>query len=154
MSIPRNYGEYNCGGYALQTYTWYCPKGTGFYRTMVELLLLEEEDYKPLDTFYVNNLRKDFPNLIEIPEEQVRQRNYDKKHYTVIAYRTMLGTYFNGRRDFHFLRLGRNGIWYHKRGGQNWIHTMKEEDVYKPWPFSVDHSYDAPIHFFLIPLKA
>ena len=43
--------------------------------------------------------------------------------------------------DFHYLRRGRNGIWYHKRGRTKEIDIMPKRLIFKVWC----HRYDGPI---------
>lgn len=94
---------YNCGGYALNTYSWYLPADWGydyFFNSKKE----NEEKIEELS----NNMLYDFPDMRRIEKiEELQDDEY------AIAFRI---TKFDYQDDFHFLKRGKNGVWYEKRG--------------------------------------
>lgn len=106
--------EYNCAGYALGTYSWYCPdeenekhgwdwniKGRKrkYLKTAIEKMLCE------------------FPNLRRI--KSVKDCGVNEY---VIAFRL-------ADDDFHYMKRGQNGVWYEKCGNGS-IHRVPQTDVF------------------------
>lgn len=104
--------EYNCAGYALGIFSWYCPddeihswswsiKGRkrAYMKTAVQKMLTE------------------FPNLRLI--KKVKQ--CEKNEY-IIAFRL-------ADDDFHFMKRGQNKVWYEKCGSGD-IHQVPQERVF------------------------
>ena len=112
---------YNCAGYALNCFSWYCP---------VEQEVWEEnpEDYQwgspsPVArnamTFkFVSQILKDFPDVRVI--ESLSDIRIDEYAF---AFRV-------GVDDFHFVKRGDNGHWYEKRGDNPTIYQMSQKDVF------------------------
>lgn len=166
------FSSYNCGGYALSTFSWFYPYIAGFrycnmlhinncnnnddkYRTELIFELYEDGfnkdeiiDYLLLrDKNFMLSVFKDSLRSISSPEEA----NEDEE---VIAYRLCINLYEDGYgevreedidEDFHFL-VFRDGQWMHKPGS-NMIQPF-EGDIYKPWVSSVDLVYTGKILFF------
>ena len=99
--------DYNCGGYALGTFSWYRPalKLMDWGDECVSLTPTEvEETYKHC----IETILTDFPTMRVIRKvKDLRANEY------AIAFR--LGG-IDGVDDFHFIKRARNGQWYHKRG--------------------------------------
>ena len=131
----RNIGNtkrhlYNCAGYALETFSWYCPNEE------------DDDDYWGLDdlsdaemfakTFEtVKFMLKDFKGHLRLigSIDEVQENEY------AIAYRV------SSDGDFHFMKKMKNG-WHHKRGGSSHIYIETEDYVLNGiWC----NRYDGPI---------
>ena len=122
--------EYNCGGYALNTFSWYCPHNETdrYYRSY------SERGMKKTTQNAVAFMLKEFSDLRVIKDiKELAQDEY------AIAFR--IGG-VNGVHDFHFMKRAKNGRWYHKMGGCC-IQPIKKEKVFgKEWItgwFSTNH---------------
>ena len=119
--------NYNCGGYALGTFSWYCPhseKQHGYYDTYSEESLFEQV------MGHVKIMLAEFPTLRIIYALEEASENEE-----VIAFR--LSNY-----DFHFMVRKANKRWYHKRGSCPFIYSITEEEVFSDcWM----PDYDSPI---------
>ena len=121
---------YNCAGYALGTFSWYCPneggwKYWGFLDDWDDMTMLK----KTSET--VQFMLKDFAGRLRLigSVEEVNDNEY------AIAYRVSR----NG--DFHFMKKMANG-WHHKRGNTDRIYVESEDYVLKEvWC----GRYDGPI---------
>ena len=115
---------YNCGGYALENFAWYCPY------TMEQ----DENDETPFYTSRNSNelVDKCVDHMVEEYKGNLRViKNVKelKPNEYAIAFRASLEN-----DDFHFAKLGRNGIWYHKRGSNQAIETMPKKELFgKSW---------------------
>ena len=115
---------YNCGGYALENFAWYCPY------TMEQ----DENDETPFYTSRNSNelVDKCVDHMVEEYKGNLRViKNVKelKPNEYAIAFRASLEN-----DDFHFAKLGRNGIWYHKRGSSQVIETMSKKELFgKSW---------------------
>lgn len=115
--------DYNCGGFALGTFSWYEPMSevAGYdYRrdylsACVSVLLEEFSDLRMI--IDISDLHKD--------------------EYA-IAFRASAD-------DFHFLKRGDNGKWYHKRGSSPRIETIPTNEVFTTAWYD---DYDSPIILF------
>lgn len=119
-----NRDHYNCAGYALDCFSWYCP-------------------FDDLETDLEKNVQKilkDFPNTRVISSEKDLLPN---EH--MIAFRL-------SSEDFHFMKRARNGVWYQKIGRCNPIFTVPKDVVYgKIWnPHRLDGGYRGEIVFFAV----
>lgn len=129
------YRNYNCMGYALDTYSWLCAllEGGEF-----DPFPLDEEDDKEeilascvqylLDTFALKQIS--------------RQQAYNtKSKVEVVAFRI-------GYADFHFMVRRKNGQWYHKMGATH-IARIEKDTVFAPvWYNGYGDAYDSEIIFF------
>ena len=116
--------EYNCGGYALGCYSWYCPFGyqvTNFEKN-------------------VNQILKDFPNVRRIENSQ----DLLPDEY-MVAFRLSPS-------DFHFMKRAKNGTWREKRGSQSEIRIVPKSVVFgEVWsPHRYDNGYRGEIAFFAV----
>jgi hypothetical protein len=109
--------EYNCGGYALNTFSWYCPHNeTNRYYSSYN-----ERGMKKTTQNAVAFMLAEFSDLRVIKDiKELAQDEY------AIAFR--IGG-VNGTHDFHFMKRAKNGRWYHKAGGLN-IESIKKEEVF------------------------
>lgn len=131
----RNIGNtkrhlYNCAGYALETFSWYCPNEEGWEYWGYEENLSDAEMFaKTFET--VEFMLKDFKGRLRLigSVDEVRENEY------AIAYR------ISSDDDFHFMKKMRNG-WHHKRGGSAHIYIETEDYVLNEiWC----NRYDGPI---------
>lgn len=110
--------SYNCGGYAFNTFSWYCPhtnSNSRKYRSTTEQSMLNTTNNA------VKFMLKEFKDLRVITDLKELQPN----EYA-IAFR--IGG-VGGEDDFHFMKRGKNGKWYHKIGSLD-IQFIKKEKVF------------------------
>lgn len=114
--------EYNCGGYALNTFSWYCPHNIGNDRYYSSY---SEKGMKKTTQNAVDFMLKEFSDLRVIKDiKELAQDEY------AIAFR--IGG-VNGVHDFHFMKRAKNGRWYHKAGGSD-IRPISKDLVFgKQW---------------------
>lgn len=123
---------YNCGGYALGTFSWYCPNA-------------EEDDPFGLWNFIFSPLP--IPELMErvtaSAVEQMLIEFADLRVITTLAevksdeYPIAFRVSHDG--DFHYVKRARNGHWYHKLGSDSRICRMAESVVFsKDWGYRYD----------------
>lgn len=108
---------YNCAGYALETFSWYCPNEEGWEYWGYEENLSDAEMFaKTFET--VEFMLKDFKGRLRLigSVDEVRENEY------AIAYR------ISSDDDFHFMKKMANG-WHHKRGGSAHIYIEPEDYV-------------------------
>ena len=119
-----NRGEYNCGGYALGCYSWYCPfahQVRDFEKNVNQIL----KDFR--NTRLINNIQDLMPNEY------------------MVAFRLSSD-------DFHFMKRAKNGIWREKRGGQSEIRIVPKSVVFgEVWsPHRYDKGYRGEIALFAV----
>lgn len=103
--------RFNCAGYALETYSWYCPTDGFHFRTWEEAIKYTKET--------VIAMLGDFCDLRVIDSlNELRSDEY------AIAFR------LSRDMDFHYIKRDSRGIWRHKRGGDPTIYTMKKQEVF------------------------
>ena len=128
--------DYNCMGYALDTYSWliaYLEDGTDAFDFFDGVKKEEQEKVLASCAKYLLN---NFP-LIPITRKQA-YNTHDRKQ--IIAFRISAF-------DFHFMVRRKNGSWYHKMGSQD-IRRIKKEEVFADiWKNGWD-KYDSEILFF------
>lgn len=125
-NTPRD--SFNCAGFALGTYSWYCPrKGESEYW---DYMFTTVKQAREATQRSIDCMLKDFPTLRVINSlDEVRSDEY------AILFR------HSSDGDFHYLRRGRNGIWYHKRGRMEEIDIMPKKFIFGIWC----RRYDGPI---------
>lgn len=128
---------YNCGGYALGTFSWYWPgRTTEEHDEIMEYA--EAEDWDNALELAAEAIVDELPGWSIVPFELIMKREYSPKDYEVVAMRFCDW-------DFHFWKLGRNWNWYDKMGPSNWINRHAFEDVRRIWSYR----YDSPIVCFV-----
>lgn len=138
----RNIGNtvkcyYNCGGYALGTFSWYWPGRTeDEYDEIMEYA--EDEDWDNALELASEAIISELPGWSVVPFDLVMERKYSPKEYEIVAMRFC-------DHDFHFWKLGRNWNWYDKMGGAGWINRHAFEDVRDTWC----NRYNSPIVCFI-----
>ena len=128
--------DYNCMGYALDTYSWLIaymedgetdPFNVGVDKEEQEEILMSCAKY------LLNNF-----SLTPITREEA-YNTHDKKE--IVAFR--IAEY-----DFHFMVRRKNGSWYHKMGSQD-IHRIDKDKVFADeWRNNSGDIYDSEILFF------
>lgn len=126
--------DYNCGGYALETYSWYQPHEKG--RHLHYGFNTIEEAYET--TMYaVATMVKEFEGKIRMLKNI---KELDKENERVVAFR------ISSDGDFHYVKKTSRG-WQHKMGGSPEIRKMRSKEVFsKMWC----DRYDGPIVFLAI----
>ena len=128
-NTPRR--SFNCGGFALGIYSWYCPREGESERE--DYMFKNDEQANNTTLRSVECMLKDFPTLRVVKSlEEVQSDEY------AILFR------HSSDGDFHYLRRGRNGVWYHKRGKTRTIDTMPKAKIFEKWCWR----YDGPIVIF------
>lgn len=146
-----NKHTYNCAGYALGTYSWYVPcngEGDNLWSLFQEMATdIDDEDdleniYEHIYEIAHTTLMRDFAHRNIRPICDVKDR---RENETVIAFRFCLF-------DFHFMKLGKNGVWYQKCGGREEIETLSADDVFDDiWISGID-TYDSSIYLYALSL--
>lgn len=128
---------YNCGGYALGTFSWYWPGRTEEEHDEI-MKHAETEDWENALELATEAIVNELPGWTIVPLALVMERKYSPKDYEVVALRFC-------NNDFHFWKLGRNWNWYDKRGNTEWINRHAFKDVLHAWWCR----YDSPIVCFI-----
>lgn len=162
--------EYNCGGYALKTFSWFYPYDAGgrycdilnmsenktlYGRTDYIIYLLEQEYKKDeIQNILLKNDKKFMLSLFHDSLRELESPRETLDDEELIAYRICLNIeninyeeYDEDSiyEDFHFL-VFRDGVWKHKPGSREI--EIFNGNLYKPWYSSSDLIYDGPIIFF------
>lgn len=127
--------DYNCMGYALDTYSWlyaYLKDG----ETDPFDYGVDKEEQEEVLMSCARYLLDNFPLIPMSREEAYNSRG--KKE--IVAFR--IAEY-----DFHFMVRRKNGSWYHKMGSTE-IRRINKEDVFAPVWKSNQDIYDSEILFF------
>lgn len=129
--------DYNCGGYALGTFSWYLPS-----RTREEYSdIMGYADIGDMDTaltLAAEAIVNELSGWSIVPFALVMERKYSPKAYEVVAMRFC---YY----DFHFWKLGRNWNWYDKMGCRGQINRHAFNDVRNVW----NDRYDSSVVCFI-----
>lgn len=124
--------EYNCAGYALGCFSWYCPDDGIRYCYFDEY---NNESMHEQTMHFVRNILQDFPFLRLIDSIEQAQKSDE-----VIAFR--LSTKIT---DFHFM-VRKHGRWYHKQGSKPAIDTVTEQIALREsWFNDYGNEYDGEI---------
>ena len=129
--------DYNCGGYALGTFSWYLPSGTREEYTDI----MGHADIDDMDTaltLAAEAIVNELPGWSVVPFALVMERKYSPKDYEIVAMRFC---YY----DFHFWKLGHNWNWYDKMGCRRQINRHAFNDVRNVW----NDRYDSPVVCFM-----
>lgn len=115
--------DYNCGGYALETFDWYLPYAS--YRPEHGYATTNEGVLK-----YARYICESVTGVRIIKNES--ELNEDEY---LVAFRTC-------KRDFHFMKRDSQGNWRHKRGHSYRIERITKKEVFSEvWP----GEYHSPI---------
>lgn len=129
--------DYNCGGYALGTFSWYLPSHTRKEYSDI----MGYADIGDMDTALTlasEAIVNELPGWSIVPFALVMERKYSPKAYEVVAMRFC---YY----DFHFWKLGRNWNWYDKMGCREQINRHAFNDARNVW----NDRYDSPVVCFI-----
>lgn len=129
--------DYNCGGYALGTFSWYLPSRTRKEYTDI----MGHADIGDMDTALTlasEAIIDELPGWSTVPFALVMERKYSPKDYEIVALRFC---YY----DFHFWKLGRNWNWYDKMGCRRQINRHAFNDARNVW----NDRYDSPVVCFI-----
>lgn len=118
-------GDYNCGGYALSTFNWWGFKCLRFHSLNLNNM--------------VDELLEEFRGLLRVISSPKECKNNEY----VIAFRM-------SENDFHFLKLSKNGRWYHKRGAFPKIEVFPKKDLFNEIWENGPYYYDSEIVFFVM----
>lgn len=125
--MKRDRWDYNCGGYALQTFDWYNPslsRGYLWYSRKQEKKRLRRMVMRILADFSDVRVVQSFDDLQ--PDEY--------------------GILFRiGKRDFHFIKYGRNHQYYHKQGAMDIERISAKSANAMLWFGGGDVVYTSPI---------
>ena len=134
----RNVGNtnkysYNCGGYALECFSWYCPRPENAeFDTYFGFDTIEEALNKT--ELCVRVMLSDFPTMRRVQSlDEVGPDEY------AILFRLASDG------DFQYLKRDKKNHWHHKMGNCPVIDTIKKRDIFKKWCHG---RYDGPIVIF------
>ena len=130
---------FNCGGYALGNFGWYWPAADKDEQMKIDSLF-QRKAYHKADKIMVNRIFEDFPELVEVKAEWIRNHEIDYKKFEIIAFRSAHRECW----DFHFRKLGANGRWYEKCGGDYKIYDYNYDSIFDIW----NGMYNGKIYFF------
>ena len=137
-----NQWDYNCGGYALGTFSWYCPcedeenNGDYFGDELGNGFSVEKLESRTQDC--INKMLNDFDNLRVINSIEELQKNE-----LAVAFR-ISGVVD----DFHFMLRKRNGQWFEKNGGGSIHRVEKDYALNQTWHGNFFTSYYGRIVLF------
>lgn len=126
--------NYNCGGYALGTFSWYCPHAEEDDAQMGRHnYSFDAQEEAWIKTMYaVSKMVLDFEGNLRMIKTLDQLH---KETERVVAFR------LSSDGDFHYIKKDKNG-WHHKCGGSRYIRYMSEHDVFNTkW----NNHYDGPI---------
>lgn len=129
--------DYNCGGYALGTFNWYCPyRNDGDHTSHLRMKMSVND----MARYYADFILEDFFGKIR----EIKSITELLENERAIAFRC-------GVEDFHFCIRGHNGVWYHKPGCSYIRRIAKTEIFAKEWrsPSGLVY-YDSQIILFAI----
>lgn len=129
--------HYNCGGYALGTFSWYWPGRTEEEHDEI-MEYAEAEDWNNALELAAYAIVSELHGWSVVPIGLVMERKYSPKDYEVVALRFCDD-------DFHFWKLGRNWNWYDKMGSAGWIGRHAFGDIRYTWC----NRYNSPIICFV-----
>ena len=145
--------DYNCGGYALRTFSWYLPYDDISHSDLAEEMyqngMSKEEIELEILQHDLEVMKEDFPDKLIY----IKSLDEAAPEDTVIAYRLYIKIYDdkdemceNVDTDFHF-RVRSNNIWTEKCGSDPILPCTFSEE---PWDNGGDCIYDSPILYFVL----
>lgn len=134
--------EYNCVGYAFETFAAHNIGEWEVNRRM--MCAAWEGDYVTALKLAAEAITE------EMPEWQLVE-DYDRKTYPVRKYKVVAIRF--SKDDYHAYKLGRNGCWYNKWGRSSTFVRLPFDKVYADeWRTSAYTApYNSPILFFVKP---
>lgn len=148
--------DYNCGGFALRTFSWIYPERNinnliEGYSEREDVILDWSEKELDKEDFYELILKRDIKELLSlIPNLELFRGNpetYEEKDgEELIAYRIFVKDDDAEDNDFHFKVL-RDGKWVEKNGG-NGIRFSREPWFDESWK-TINFFYDSKTIYFI-----
>lgn len=126
---------YNCGGYALGTFSWYCPhdEADDTTRWGYDYSFTTQEEAWMKTMYAVSKMVLDFQGNLRMIKSLDQLRKGTER---VVAFR------LSSDGDFHYIKKSANGQWHHKRGGSFPIWRMSQDEVLNSvWC----NRYDGPV---------
>jgi hypothetical protein len=123
---------YNCGGYALGTYSWYQPHSKDEKGYLFDIRISIEKRTEKAVQYMLNDFNdlRVIKTLTEVTEEEY-----------AIAFRL-------ADDDFHYM-MKKGDKWYSKAGDCPYIDEIPEEEVLaEAWYTDYDITYDGPLVLF------
>ena len=129
--------DYNCGGYALGTFTWYRPTDTFSFDFGSIDLANKKNGIEKATQKCVDFMLKEFGNALRVIQsiEDLEENEY------AIAFR-ISGTAWN---DFHYIKRAKNGCWYQKQGALRQITRVSKAEVFSKQWISFPVKYEGQI---------
>lgn len=121
--------QYNCGGYALETFNWFCPYGTEEEgEELVDCCEWEDEEYDFNERAekLVDWMLENVPDLRRVDGPDAHT-NSDE---VLLGFKTGWGC---GDGDFHYIKRSPRGLWFHKPGGSYARRMSKREALSQTW---------------------
>ena len=120
-SLSNTYARaFNCGGFALKTFSWYCPFRKGD-RDLENLYDRFNGDYLAVLQYTVDYMLKDFKGKLRVIQDLAELQEGEE----AVAYRIETDCW-----DFHYIRRKKNGKWYGKIGWLPEIRRYTEEEAF------------------------
>lgn len=104
-NTPRE--AFNCGGYALNTISWYCPYSRCDDGSFPKLYQRLKRDYRAVLEYTVEYMLKEFNKRLRV----IQSLDELQEGEEAVGYRIATNGW-----DFHYIRRKNNGSWYGKRG--------------------------------------
>jgi hypothetical protein len=117
---------FNCGGYALGTFSWYCPhnpedeKFDSWYGRCYDYGFENREEAWTKTMYAVSKMVLDFEGKLRM----ITDLSQLQKSERVVAFR------LSSDGDFHYIKKCSNGRWQHKCGSSFPIHQMTQYEVF------------------------
>ena len=124
---------FNCGGYALNTFSWYMPKR----KCTMSYYANSTSEMRRKTKRCVQIMLEDFSDLRVIKSIKELQ----KDEYA-LAFR--ISTQID---DFHYIKRARNGKWYSKYGA-SFIARIPKAKIFDTWCNPIGDIYDGEIVLF------
>ena len=123
--------DYNCGGYALETFSWVLPCDTEteceeWYDFDMWEYDYDEDDFNESAERGAEWMLNNIPNLRQVssPDEKLEEGEW------LIGFKVGAGT---GDGDFHYIKRTPSGRYYHKPGASRVRRMGKEEALSDNW---------------------
>jgi hypothetical protein len=124
--------DYNCGGYALQTFSWILPcEDEGECAALYDFDMWEcdydEDDFNESAERGAEWMLNNIPNLRQVssPDEELEEGEW------LIGFKVGAGSDFGG--DFHYIKRTPSGRFYHKPGASKVRRMSKAEALSDNW---------------------
>lgn len=122
--------QYNCGGYALETFNWIAPYDT--YEDSERLVDCdewsdEEYDFDERAEKLFEWMLENVPDLRRVDGPDVETSSDE----VLVGFKTGWGPSFEG--DFHYIKRSPKGLWFHKPGSRRVRRMSKREALAQTW---------------------